>query len=562
MAESEIQDFDGIRVNLSGNFPLLTEEEADGMSDDELRQLVAADINLRVQEAWESPLGLYKLLFTDEQGRPIVIKDFHVEWNDACTDEERNKAVIESPRESTKTSYLIAYAAWRIGRNRDIRIKWLGPDNETAAKRLAVIHAIVDAPIYQWIFPGVRKLTKSESQDEKRPNSVTMLNVKRDFRTPEPTVQASGILTTGVGGRADEIICDDVVSESNALLNPALRPKVISKFLGDWLNTLVADGGVKYIGTPWHKDDLLGYLKRKSGWRLLQYKHGKPGDPYYSIFPERWPREKLMQRRAELGPLHYARAYLCEAFHEGTVAVKPSSLISYNSKHLNRDKLCRATAIISADPSSGKKLEKGKLDFTGITVFLFINNVRHYLEKEEPLPSSVPPFEIFLAEAYQTKLPHVFQAKLLWQLVKLWQADYLLIEAQGMQSLQDWMDEQRAADPTLPLVQIEPIATGNLDKGQRLIRVTPLLEPMEGAHRSVRFHPQLIEENPTPYYITVGDTPFEAMRDLYSQLVGFPTEHDDILDSFTQGLHWIHSFLVDSPEFEGTTAPTFSCHSF
>lgn len=450
------------------------------------------------------------------------------------------------------TTFLIAYCAWKIGRNPNIRIKWLCSDDPTAVKRLSVVHALLDAPIYQMIFPGVRKLTSQESKEEKRPNSATMLNVKRDFRSPEATVEAWGILSSGTGTRCDELLCDDVVSESNAILNPAQRPKVIAKFTGDWMATVPADGRISYIGTPWHKDDLLGYLKRRAGWRHFRYHHGKPGDPYHSIFPERWPREVLMKRRIEFGPLHYARAYLCEAFQEGTVVIRPKVLIPYTRELLTRDKLVNARALVCLDPSSGKKLEKGKLDYTGVCTFLYVDHM-HRLETEEDYHG--PPFEIFIPEAYQVKLPHVMQAKLAWQLVSQWRCDTLVIEAQGMQSLHAWMEELRAQDPTLPLVDIEPIASGNVNKGQRLVRVTPLLDLPADHPPLVYLHPRLLEENPTPYFIDVGGTPYEALRDLRGQLLGFPTEHDDILDAFAYGLYWIHALWVPKPDAADNQAP-------
>ncbi len=496
-------------------------------------QYVVSDILTRIKDAQDSPIGLYSMLFTDERGRPVIIKKFHYEWAELCM--KHRLFVVCASREATKTSFMLAAVAWLVGRNPNIRVKWLSDDEDTAMKRLAVLHSIIDSDIYRWIFPNTRKLTAQESKEEKRPNSAGTLNVKRDFRTPEPTIEACGILTAGTGGRSDLICADDVVSETNALLNPSLKPKVISKFLSDWLGTLVADGRVWYIGSPWHRDDLLGYLKNKSGWIYREYHHGKPNDPYFSIFPERWPREALMERRRTLGPMHYARAYLCQPFQEGTVAVKPESLRPYTEEQLTQEKVLNAQVIICLDPSSGKQLQKGKLDYTGVTIFLFV---------QHPVTEN-PPFEIFVAEAYQIMLPHVFQAKLVWQLAQQWNAQHVLVESAGMQSLHMWLEEQRNLDPTLPMIDIQPVAPGNQNKGQRLIRITPLLERPEKDQPVVYFHPQLLEDNPTPFYIDVGGTPFEALRDLKGQLVGFPTEHDDILDSFTHGMFWIHDSLVD-----------------
>jgi len=541
----------------------LSDQDIDTLSYEELCRLASADMMLQRHEAQESPLGLYKLLFTDEASRPVVIKDFHYEWDEFFR--LNRLCVVEAPRESTKSSFLMTYCAWLIGRNPNIRVKWLSCDLDTAIKRLSVIHALVDKPLYKAVFPEARKLTTKESRDEKRPNVASVLNLRRNITTPEHTVEACGILTSGVGGRADELLADDVVSENNALTNPTLRPKVISKFLSDWLGTLVAKGGVKYIGSPWHNADLLAYLKKNANWPFRRYQHGKPGNIYFSIFPERWPEEALRERRRTLGPLHYARAYNCLPLLDGTVAVSPESLRPYTEVQLTAEKLNTAIAVVCVDPSSGKQLQKGKLDYTGVTVLL-VSTAPEQQEREQesglyqegsaqnakhPGTAQPPKFEVFIPEAYQVRLPHIYQPKLIWQLVRQWQANYIVIEAEGMQSLHAWMEEQRQQDPGLPLAEIHPVSSGNRSKGQRLMEIVPLLHRPEGELPVVYFHPQVIDSSPQPFFIDVGGTPFEALRDLRDQLLGFPTEHDDIMDSTVHGLRWAHENLVSYETADG-----------
>jgi len=523
----------------------------------------AATLMVRIEEARESPLGLFRLMFISEKGAPGHIEWFHDEWNQLFLDEEISQFIISAARGLGKTAVLLFAVAWAIGKNPNLRVRWLSADANTAIKRLAVLHSIVDAPIYQLVFPSVRKLTAQESRDEKRPNSATQLNVRRDFRTPEPTIEASGILSSGVGGRADLIVCDDVVSESNALLNPTMRPKVISKFISDWLATLVADGRVWYIGSPWHRDDLLAYLKSKPDWTFKQYAHGKPGDPYHSIFPALWPRKRLEKRRADFGPLHYARAYLCQPFTDETVAIRPASLKLYTREHLSEQRLFHeTTAVISLDPSSGKDLQKGKLDYTGVTIFLVWQRGEQDGETDEaPIPGE-PDFQVYIPTAFQVKLPHVDQARLAWQLVRQWDAAYLLVEAEGMQSLHSWLEQERLRDPTLPLVDIHATTSGNLNKGQRLVRISPLIELPASRPTLVRFSMAALQVNPQTYYVDVNGTPFEALNDLYGQITSFPTQHDDILDSFTGGLHWIHANLIGLPHEDGEARGAPSIASF
>jgi hypothetical protein len=486
--------------------------------------LAASKLMEMIEEARKSPLGLYKLCFTPEDGGPLIIKRFHEEWNDAVL--KNPNCLICAPRESTKTTFMLAVALWLIGKNVNIRIKWLSENDDLAVKRLATLHTIIDTNrYYSMIFPHVKKTKKNS----KRPNNATQLNVERNFVSPEPTVEACGVLSAGTGGRADVIIADDVVGSSNALLNPALKPKVISKFLGDWRQTLTKKGRILYIFTPWASDDLSAHLLKHTTWKKLHYKHGKPGDPYHSIFPERWPREVLIERRREIGEIHYARAYLCQALAEGVIAIDPASLRKYSTVELTRDKLSNAVCFISVDPASGKGAEKGKVDYAGFTVGLVIDG-----------PGD-PPYEVFIVENFQVRLTLDMQARLAWQLALEYGAAVILVEAKGNQSLDFHMRNEQQRNVHVSGIDIVPISFGNLSKGQRLTDAVPLLQRPEGDQPMVWFHPKTVAENPVPEVIELDGALHEVYHELREQMLSFPTTHDDAMDSCTQLLNHVRN---------------------
>jgi hypothetical protein len=489
----------------------------------------AADLYLQVLEARRSPLGLFKLIATSEEGEPAYVKWFHAEWFEMM--EKHKDVIIVAPRESGKTLVMVFVVLWLIGKNPNIRIKWLGENEPLAIKRLAMMHEIIDkSTLYHMVFPHIHKTKRGD----KRPNNATQLNVERSFSSTEPTVEANGILGAGTGGRADVIVADDIVGASNALTNPALKPKVIEKFLGDWLAMLTSKGRVLYIGTPWATDDCLAYVKKHmTDWANKKYKHGRRGDPYYSIFPERWPREILIQRRRHWGAIHYARAYLCEPLGETVITIDPENLRPYGMTHLTDEKLGTAVAVLSLDPASGKEAHKGKLDFFGVTVGLLSPR------------DAYPGFELFIPDVYQVRIPLGTQAKLAWQLCREWEASYMLIEAKGMQSLDAWLTLEQQRLVTLPPTQIMPITFGSLSKGQRLTQAAPIMDPPEHDPPIVWFHPNAIAENPQADFITIDGVNYEVTRELREQMLSFPTTHDDALDSCTQLLNWVRMHYAD-----------------
>jgi len=505
-----------------------------------LQAKMAADLMAQIEEARRSPLALYQLLFTDESGKPVVIKFFHKEWEQLIL---KNRLVmIRAARELTKTSFMLAAVLWMLGQNINIRIKWLGENDISATKRLGVIHSVIDnSPVYKHVFPHVVKVGRSS----KRPNNVTMLNLERGIETPEPTIEALGVTSAGTGGRADLIVMDDIVGESNSILKPSMMPKVLNKVQSDWLATLVGGGRVWNIHSPWHENDANNWLWNNATWECREYHHGKPGDPYYSIFPERWPRARLLERRAWYGELHYARAYLCKLFTVDTVIVMPQHLRRYGRSVLTPDKLQRATAVISIDPSKGKDVQKGKTAYVGLTVLLFVDNLAGYKpvqfdEQGNPWPPPPnPPFEIFTVESYQIKVSTRLQVKLLWEVARTWAASYILVENEGMQTLAEWLQEEQRQNPLLG-AQIMPVQTKGMGKGARLLAITPLLDRPEGQPPILWFHPDTISTRPLPQNITLPDgSQAEILRDLREQVLSFPTPYMDILDSWTQGVNWI-----------------------
>jgi len=510
-----------------------TENDPKYKSETDARMAAAADIALRIHEARRSPIGLYKLLFTDEEGQPIVIKWFHEEWNDMIL--KNRCCLIEASRETTKTSFILAAVLWIIGRNRNIRIKLLTETEKNAKKRLAFLHEVIDKSVlYHMVFPQVRK-----DKNPKKSDTTTCLHLVRDVDSPEPTIEVCGVESAGTGGRADLIIMDDIVGESNTIKNPAKKPKIIQKVLNDWLGTLVAKGRVWCIFSPWAKDDCNAYLKKNmTDWAYRKYAHGKPGNPYFSIFPERWPEEVLKNRRRWFGALVYARMYLCELVSDIINTVKPEHLRSYSQQNLTREKLIKAHAIVSFDPSSGRKLTTGKLDYLGVAVLLYIDHT--HMEDAIRVQQGLPKFEIFIPEAFQVKLPTIQQAIFAWQLVRQWSAQTLLVESQGMQSLSDWLDDQKSKDETLN-AEIYPVPVGSQSKGDRLLSITPVLGPIEGDPPWVYFHPQVVTDSPAPKVIRLADgSEHEILHDLREQILAFPMPpHDDIMDAVVQGIKWI-----------------------
>lgn len=498
-----------------------------------------ARLQRMIDEARKHPLGLYKLCFSDDEGRPIVLKWFHKEWAELVLN--HTHVMIEAPRGCSKTtSIAVAFTLWYLGKNPELRIKIICGNDGHAQQRLAEIRShINNDKLYQLVFPHVK-------EDPDKKNDSSCLNLITQRHSKDYTLEAKGVMSDGTGGRSDLIIFDDVCTQKNTIDEPSMKPKVLTKVSADWLNTLnPRTGRVWCIFTPWATDDANAILKKRNQnkWAYRRYAHGKPGNPYHSIFPELFPESKLRDLRLDIGAFEYTKAYLCRISSEMTQIVQSKWLKTYTQYDLTPQILNRSDVTLSIDPTGGKRSQVATTkrskdpDYIGVSVLL----TDTYPQTNPSRPKA--PNRIYIVEAYQLRLSTANAVQHILELNHIWKPNQILVEAQGALSLHEWLQTQASHLPIIPI-------PAPLSKQQRLESITPWLQDPD---ERILFHPRTIQSKPKPFSITVGGkTPetAEALRPLRDQLLNFPTKHDDVMDSVIQGLRFISQYVVSSTKNE------------
>jgi hypothetical protein len=238
--------------------------------------------------------------FEDRHGRGIRLGRMHREWHTAWTEDPR--VLIVAPRDHGKSTNIIARTVWELGRDPNLRIKFVCQADPKARERLAEIRAhITMNPRVREVFPD---LVPADGDDENW--NKGQLVVRRQFISKDPSLQACGVTASGAGGRADLMVFDDVVDLRNAVTIPALRETVKTNFKAVWINLLEPDGRAWYIATPWHTDDLTHWLLKQGVYRALQYPIGPRFEP---VWAEGWPRAALIARHKEIGAREFDRAF-------------------------------------------------------------------------------------------------------------------------------------------------------------------------------------------------------------------------------------------------------------
>jgi hypothetical protein len=202
-----------------------------------------------------------QFVMRDPRGEAWVQQPFHREWQSRLPVEGPARVLIGAPRESAKSSQMaVARPLWELGRNPELRIKIICAGEDLATKLLGEIgRHISHNPRLRLVFPDLRP-------DAEGPWTRSQLRVVRQGLSKDASIEAYGVISAGVGGRADLLIFDDVCDQRTAVLQPAMREQIKRLFYETWLNLLGPQGRAVYVATVWHPADLSVELRDSGNW--------------------------------------------------------------------------------------------------------------------------------------------------------------------------------------------------------------------------------------------------------------------------------------------------------
>jgi predicted phage terminase large subunit-like protein len=245
-----------------------------------------------LSEARNNPNTCIEAVMNDERGEPLLQGEMHEELQDFLSAHKRG--VIEEPREHGKTTQIVGRSIYEIGRDLTIRIKIISNAEDEAVKRGKAIREFLERKEYKAIFPHVKP---------GREWTDSRFSVRRSTVVPESTVECKGINSKGTGGRSDLMFFDDPDDEE-VVTSEVKRKRNWERIANVWLNTLTPQGRAYLIATPWHKKDCAHQVK-KNGWPSLR----RPIKKMIPIWPERWNKSSLAERKKDIGSLAFARGY-------------------------------------------------------------------------------------------------------------------------------------------------------------------------------------------------------------------------------------------------------------
>lgn len=260
--------------------------------------------------------------FCDRYWPDEPLQPFHVEWADEITanGEEAGKLLLMASQRHGKTSMLWKYAIWRICRDPDLRILWVGKTMGLAEEPIGRIRQE---------FEHNTKLVDEmfgPSTDMKPPtrSGLSWTNSKMTISQRTKVLSAPTLAALGIGGSilgrdADLIIIDDPIDRASAS-SPTEREAVSEWFLTDFMSRKMPNTSVNYIGSRQHVSDLPGQIIRDHAddWRILVYRAHDPACTIPEddvedhtdcvLWPELRPWSWLYQQK-KANPAHFERNY-------------------------------------------------------------------------------------------------------------------------------------------------------------------------------------------------------------------------------------------------------------
>lgn len=210
--------------------------------------------------------------FEDEWGKPYVTESFHLRWISALLEAmgSGGRLMILSPPRHGKTQLLIHFCVWQIIRNPNIRLVWIGLNEDNAKEAVGAVRDILENHEgLRGAMLGPEGSWKPVARSGKSWTDATFTVATREgVGIKSPTMRAIGKGGKLLSKDADVIVCDDI-QDKEAYESPASRAADIR-----WMNSQVASrkeahSALLVIGSRQHHEDLYGRLAENVMWSSI-----------------------------------------------------------------------------------------------------------------------------------------------------------------------------------------------------------------------------------------------------------------------------------------------------
>lgn len=251
--------------------------------------------------------------------------------------------VCMPPRHGKSELLSRLFPAYLLGRDPDMQIIASSYAADLSSRFNRDVQRVIDSDLYRQIFPD----TQLNERNVRTNFQGSYIRTSDLFEIPG---HAGAYRSAGVGGGitgmgANCLICDDLIKDRASANSATVRNAVWEWFTSTAYTRLAPGGGIVFIGTRWHQDDILG--------RLLQHDALGDGDHYHvvsyaaiaehdethrlageALHPTRYDVESLESIRRTIGASDWAALYQQRPVPAGGAIFKLDDFKRWNSANL------------------------------------------------------------------------------------------------------------------------------------------------------------------------------------------------------------------------------------
>lgn len=219
------------------------------------------------------------------------------------------------PRHGKSEKATIRFPAWFLGRNPSKQIICASYNTTLATKFGRAVRNLVDSREFAAVFPHVKLAADSKAAD--------MWGTAQGG-----SYVACGVRSSMTGHGAHLLTIDDPVKNREEADSETVRDAVREWYSSTARTRLMPGGAIVLIYTPWHEDDLGGWLLEEAEhggeqWDVVSMPAMAEDDdvlsrePGQALWPAWYDRSALKEIKSSVSPRDWAALYQCRPIPEG-----------------------------------------------------------------------------------------------------------------------------------------------------------------------------------------------------------------------------------------------------
>lgn len=214
-----------------------------------------------IDKVWRQEVKKRGLDFFTQEVLGFKNVPYQTEWYNVLDNKKYLKILTVAPRNHIKsTAFTVNYPLYRIEEDHNIRILIV---TNTATQGQAFLREITSRIERDQTYVDFAGQLKPAVPDRWTSTEIIIDRDRTDIK--DPTISTVGVGGTILSKRADEIICDDILSPENTR-TVEQRQKLKEWFYQVLLPVLRPGGRIIFVGTVWHPQDLIAELMKDGAW--------------------------------------------------------------------------------------------------------------------------------------------------------------------------------------------------------------------------------------------------------------------------------------------------------